>query len=122
MSLHNENTAALPESGSASNSSESVSFKQRAAPRAVNVSAKQLLAHLNGEDSSSQFLRELLHDIGLAAWYPKLERIGMTEAHLRTLSRFKEPRRDALLAKVLPTMSVMERALLSDAIQHIVQH
>ncbi|KAJ7643450.1 hypothetical protein DFH06DRAFT_1477196 [Mycena polygramma] len=68
-----------------------------------------------------QSLRAVLRNVDLDAWYCDLRFIGMTDARLRTLSRFAAPRRDAILLTVLPSMNILDRALLSDAIQRLVQ-
>ncbi|KAJ7607653.1 hypothetical protein DFH06DRAFT_214950 [Mycena polygramma] len=73
------------------------------------------------EEQDARFLRDMLYDVfdSPSQWYSELHAIGMIEKHARRLSCLEESRRDALLAKVLPSMSIMDRALLSDAIQHI---
>ncbi|KAJ7606403.1 hypothetical protein B0H17DRAFT_1154069 [Mycena rosella] len=70
--------------------------------------------------SSGIFLERFLADITLATgWLANLQSIGMTEANLRVMADWAEPRRDALIAKVVPAMSVMDRALLGEAISRL---
>lgn len=39
---------------------------------------------------------------------------------MRLVAGFDEARRDALIAKLVPTMSIMDRAILGDALQRLV--
>ncbi|KAJ7775382.1 hypothetical protein B0H16DRAFT_43083 [Mycena metata] len=69
---------------------------------------------------SGSFLERLLTDIGLVAgWLATLRAIGMTEANLRVMADWEEQRRDVLIAKVVPAMSIMDRALLGEAISRL---
>ncbi|KAJ7030210.1 hypothetical protein C8F04DRAFT_1236654 [Mycena alexandri] len=69
---------------------------------------------------SGSFLERLLTDIALATgWLATLQSIGMTEANLRVMADWEEQRRDALIAKVVPAMNIMDRALLGEAISRL---
>ncbi|KAJ7205717.1 hypothetical protein GGX14DRAFT_458329 [Mycena pura] len=68
---------------------------------------------------SGIFLERFLADIALATWLATLQSVGMTEANLRVMADWEEPRRDALIAKVVPAMSIMDRALLGEAISRL---
>jgi hypothetical protein len=53
-------------------------------------------------------------------YFDSLHAQGVTEATLRTLSKFDDPRRDAIITKLLPDISAADRIRLGDAITRIV--
>ncbi|KAJ7458181.1 hypothetical protein FB451DRAFT_1182924 [Mycena latifolia] len=75
---------------------------------------------LGSSRSGDEFLHAFLTKLDMAdRWFSVLACIGMTERNFRLLAGFDEARRDALIAKVLPEMKVMDRAILADAIRRL---
>ncbi|KAJ7023159.1 hypothetical protein C8F04DRAFT_1240324 [Mycena alexandri] len=93
---------------------------QTAGSGANVVSAPSTPSLLSGSISPHAFLRNIL-DVALlpARWMPIILGIGMTEANVRAIAQFPADRRNAILAQAIPSMSVMDRALLGDAIGRV---
>jgi hypothetical protein len=53
-------------------------------------------------------------------YFDSLHAQGVTEATPRTLFKFDDPRRDAIITKLLPDISAADRIMLGDAITRIV--
>jgi hypothetical protein len=68
--------------------------------------------------STSTTLYRLLDDLSLVTgWYSKLQTLGMSDANLPNIGRLADDRRDAFIATLVPTMSVVDRMLLGEAIR-----
>ncbi|KAJ7123027.1 hypothetical protein C8R44DRAFT_735633 [Mycena epipterygia] len=65
------------------------------------------------------FLYDFLAEIGFVGWYTTLEAIGMVEGNLYIVARLDESCRDDLIANLVPWMSIMDRAILGDAIHRL---
>ncbi|KAJ7779315.1 hypothetical protein DFH07DRAFT_765608 [Mycena maculata] len=90
------------------------------APVGASPDAPPAYAAAPAARPSGTFLERLLADIALATgWLATLQSLGMTEANLRVMADWEEGRRDALIAKVVPAMSIMDRALLGEAISRL---
>ncbi|KAJ7138300.1 hypothetical protein C8R44DRAFT_976071 [Mycena epipterygia] len=95
----------------------SPSVPQPLSSSAGSSASSKVLLSSNAFDA---FLRNFLTELNFtASWFAVLASIGMTEANMRLVAGFDEARRDALIAKLVPTMSIMDRAILGDAIQRL---
>ncbi|KAJ7842171.1 hypothetical protein B0H13DRAFT_1909905 [Mycena leptocephala] len=73
------------------------------------------------QNPQNAFLHRILSEISLDVMYfDSLHAQGVTEATLRTLSKFDDPRRDAIITKLLPDISAADRIMLGDAITRII--
>ncbi|KAJ6587445.1 hypothetical protein DFH09DRAFT_1307672 [Mycena vulgaris] len=75
---------------------------------------------VSSSEADDELLSSLLAGLSLGQrWLATLHGRGVTEESMRVLGRFESGRRDAVLALVAPEMSMMDRALIGDAISRI---
>ncbi|KAJ7272511.1 hypothetical protein C8J57DRAFT_1226038 [Mycena rebaudengoi] len=70
--------------------------------------------------STSTTLYRLLDDLSLATgWHATLQTLGMSETNLPYIGCLADDRRNAFIATLVPTMSVVDRMLLGEAIRQL---